>query len=501
MSTGPRFGVVGMGATGVGVFVELVQSLIAGGDPSGASIHLFEPRDELGAGVAYSTPEDCHLLNMRAVTMSLRPDDPMHFLRWMRERPDRPESEEYVPRRLFAAYLREHLDAAVRAARAARIRVHVHHAVVSDCREENGLVHVIAGVDHFALDYAVLCLGDLPSTDYLEFCKLPTYVHSVWQGSGLRQIPPDARVGVIGTSLTAVDVLLSLGEQGHRGPVTAVARRRSLPKVQGPRMSPRLRHITRDNLAALTGGWSRRLDLDDVVRLFRAELEDALGPVDWAAVFTEAHKPFLDALRHDVALAEDGQTAWYYILDATSEIIPELWDWMTEQARAEFLENHLSIWAMFRHCVPLRNGRRLLAMAEAGRFDALSGLTSVTHDPDRDEFELAGVHGEPYRRRVDYLLNATGTGFALERSDSSLLQNMLMRGEIRPHRLGGVDVEFDTMRVIRPDGSASERTFYVGPLTRGVHFYTNSLETNLTNSRRATAAMTAHLVHRRPDNR
>ncbi|MCU7729692.1 FAD/NAD(P)-binding protein [Actinoplanes sp. KI2] len=491
---GPQVGVVGMGATGVGVFVELTRSLIANGQAAGATIHLFEPRDEIGAGVAYSTPEDCHLLNMRAVTMSLDPADPDDFVRWMQARPDRPDSDEYVPRRLFSVYLREHFDAAVAAARAARIKVEVHHSVVSDCWEGGGQVHLIAGVDRFALDYAVLGVGDLPSTDYLEFCKLPNYVHSPWQGSGLRDVPRDARVGIIGTSLTAVDVLLLLRKRGHRGPITAVARRRSLPKVQGPRMTHELRHVTRERLAELTCGWSRRLSLPQVAGLFRAELEDALGPLDWDAVFTEAQQPFHQALRHDVARAEQGETAWYYILDATSEIIPELWHWMTPLARAHFLEEHLSTWAMFRHCIPLLSGRRLLAMADAGGFEAFSGLQTVSHDPGREVFELAGSHGAgPYRHDVDYLINATGTGFALERSDSALLQNMLMRGDVRPHRLGGIDVDFDAMQVVRRDGSTAERTFFVGPLTRGVHFYTNSLETNLANSRRAATALTAHL--------
>ncbi|WP_354638578.1 FAD/NAD(P)-binding protein [Kitasatospora camelliae] len=495
----PRFAVAGMGATGVGVFVALVRSLLDGGRAEGCEVHIFETGERLGAGVAYSTPHDCHLLNMRAGTMSVQADDPDHFVRWLAGRQDAPaEAKEatYVPRRLFASYLQEHFGEALREARRAGIRVSTHRAVVSDCREDARGVHLIAGVDHFLVDYAFLCLGDLPSTEYLEFTKVPTYVHSMWQGAGLEGVDPDATVGIIGSSLTAVDALLLLRSTGHRGAVSCFSRRRSLPKVQGPRVDHTLKYVTEEELRRLSADFTRELELDEVAGLFRRELEEGLGiAIDWTRVLAEPDASFTGTLARDVRLAENGQTLWYSILDATSEVIPLVWRAMSPAARESFVRDHLSIWSMFRHCMPLDNARRLLDMAEDGAFEALTGLTAVSYDEDRELFRMEGAQaGEPFAREVRYLVNATGTGFALDRSDSSLIQNMLMRGDIRPHPLGGIDVDFDTMRVIGRDGSPSDRALYIGPLTRGVHFYTNSFETNLANAHSAVAAVAAHLA-------
>ncbi|MGW2718078.1 FAD/NAD(P)-binding protein [Streptomyces sp. NPDC001492] len=483
-----RYAVAGMGATGVGVFVALVRSLVAGGRAAGAEIHIFETKERLGAGVAYSTPHDCHLLNMRAATMSVHADDPDHFVRWLAGREDASASDagEYVPRRLFAEYLQEFFGEALAEARQRGIKVVTHKSVVSDCREDERGVHLIAGLDHFVFGRVFLCLGDLPSTEYLEFTKLPTYVHSMWQGAGLEAIGPDATVGILGTSLTAVDALLQLRAAGHRGAITCFSRRRSLPKVQGPRVRHTLRHVTEANLRRLTGDFTRQLEFTEVAELFQRELEDGLGiAIDWTRVLARPEETFTHTLAKDVELAEKGQTLWYSILDATSEIVPLVWRSMSPEARASFMTEHLSIWSMFRHCMPLDNARRLLDMATDGAFVAARDLTSVSYDEDARGFriEAGGV-----AHHVEWLVNATGTGFALECSDSSLIQNMLMRGDITPHPLGGIDVDFDTLRVVRRDGSLSARAHYIGPLTRGVHFYTNSFETNLANAHSAVAA-------------
>ncbi|MFJ3660017.1 FAD/NAD(P)-binding protein [Streptomyces sp. NPDC090119] len=490
-----RFAVVGMGASGVGVFVELVRSLAASDLAADAEIHIFETKERLGAGVAYSTPHDCHLLNMRAGTMSVHADDPGHFVRWLASQEDGTRASsgtDYVPRRLFAVYLQEFFEEALTRARRHGIRVVTHRSMVSDCREDSRGVHLIAGLDHFLFDYSFLCLGDLPSTEYLEFTKVPAYVHSMWHGAGLEAIDPDTTVGILGTSLTAVDALLQLRASGHRGVITCFSRRRSLPKVQGPRVRHTLRHVTEENLRLLTEDHTRKLEFPEVAELFQRELEDGLGlAIDWRRVLTEPSAAFTPTLARDIELAENGQTLWYSILDATSEVVPQVWRSMSADARAAFMTDHLSIWSMFRHCMPLDNAHRLLAMATEGAFQVASGLTAVTYDEERAVFrvEVAPVGGEAAAYDVDHLVNATGTGFALERSDSSLIQNMLMRGDISPHPLGGIDVDFDTMRVARRDGSFSERAFYVGPLTRGVHFYTNSFETNLANAHSAVAAL------------
>src|SRR5438105_3959258 len=96
--------------------MRLVDELLAMRRAHEVELLLFEKGPSPGAGVAYGTAHECHLLNMRAETMSLFDDRPGDFAAWLRRHPNAaarleasaPDDEPaaYVPRRLFAEYAR-----------------------------------------------------------------------------------------------------------------------------------------------------------------------------------------------------------------------------------------------------------------------------------------------------------------------------------------------------------------------------------------------------------
>lgn len=72
--------IIGGGFSGTLVAVHLLRLATAP-----VKIHLIERRAAIGQGVAYSTPFDCHLLNVPASKMSAFQDEPNHFLRWAQQ--------------------------------------------------------------------------------------------------------------------------------------------------------------------------------------------------------------------------------------------------------------------------------------------------------------------------------------------------------------------------------------------------------------------------------
>ena len=62
------------------------------------------------AGAAYRTDSARHVLNVPCARMGAYPDDPEHFLRWLRTRRPEVRGEDYVPRGLYREYLRAVLD-------------------------------------------------------------------------------------------------------------------------------------------------------------------------------------------------------------------------------------------------------------------------------------------------------------------------------------------------------------------------------------------------------
>jgi len=91
--------IVGGGASGVLValnILRLAQEVI--------SIEIAEPREDLGQGLAYSTMDNSHLLNVPAGRMSAFPDQPSDFVDWTGR-----DSNYFAPRKDYARYLSEKL--------------------------------------------------------------------------------------------------------------------------------------------------------------------------------------------------------------------------------------------------------------------------------------------------------------------------------------------------------------------------------------------------------
>jgi hydroxyacylglutathione hydrolase len=100
--------IVGGGCSGVLTAVQLFRQGHMG------RIVVIEPRARLGVGLAYSTGFDQHLLNVPAARMSAIPEEPAHFLEWLRRRHSLDAAAScFVPRRLYGDYLSELLESTV----------------------------------------------------------------------------------------------------------------------------------------------------------------------------------------------------------------------------------------------------------------------------------------------------------------------------------------------------------------------------------------------------
>ncbi|SHM93694.1 FAD/NAD(P)-binding protein [Streptomyces yunnanensis] len=500
--TSPRrakVAIVGGGACGIMACAALVREAAATGRTS-LDVHVVEKQASLGDGVAYATPYDWHLLNMQAATMSATPDDPDDFITWLRQQhpvagpPNDDLLHAYLPRHRFAAYLRHRFAETVRAAEHAGVRIEVHHTEVLDCHAwgDRLTLECADGIQLPAIDRMVLCLGDLPGPTFRELTGHPRYYSDPWNLND--DIPQAAAVGILGTGLTAIDALAHLHHTGHHGPIHCFSRTRPFPTVQPPALTPyRLRHLTPDRLKQLTEGGTRQLSLPQVANLFLHELQDASnGTLGVAQLLhrTRTH----DDLATEIEDAMAHRTRWYEALDATSQFAPYLWQAMRPKAKADFLTRYHGMWATWRHPMPLPNARRIHHMHRTGQLQWHSGMETVTPD-HLGSFQVhCHPEGRHHTRHVDYLINATGTCYHPWLTTSPLLAALLGRGALAAHPLGGIDVDFHTLQAHAPNKQADQRLYYIGPLTRGVHFYTNAIETNLANATR----MAMHLLHALP---
>src|SRR5262245_38899215 len=98
---GPRIVVVGAGLSGAAFAIAWLRS----GQPF-ESLTLVEKSERWGAGLAYSTDCDAHLLNSRTATMGVY-GEREDFVYWLADRDA--EDGPFARRRDYGAYLEERL--------------------------------------------------------------------------------------------------------------------------------------------------------------------------------------------------------------------------------------------------------------------------------------------------------------------------------------------------------------------------------------------------------
>ena len=180
MSNMKRITIVGGGASGTLVAVNLLKK----SDAEPLLITLIEKQNPLGGGVAFSTPDDLHLLNVPAGKMSAFPDEPYHFHEWLASNGFEYAPSDFVPRKLYGRYLKELLDNAIaKASPASEVKI-LNDEATDVAADENSAAVVLSSGDQIASDKVVLAFGNFPpphpSVPDLRFTEKPKYVHNVW---------------------------------------------------------------------------------------------------------------------------------------------------------------------------------------------------------------------------------------------------------------------------------------------------------------------------------
>ena len=205
-------------------------------DSSGPSARLLlvERSGKPGRGVAFSTDHWSHLLNVPASSMSAFDRDPRHFVRWLGAKGFPNSQDDFVPRRLFGQYLSETLLSWAQLRQGDHLIEIAHDEVVDIDTTRAGPTLVFAGRQPARVDAVVLATGILPPRwprGLENWRDNERCISDPWRPGVLDEVGPADTVTLLGTGLTAIDVLLALAEKGHNASVRAISRHGLLPRA------------------------------------------------------------------------------------------------------------------------------------------------------------------------------------------------------------------------------------------------------------------------------
>lgn len=393
--------IVGGGASGVLTAFQL----LAGSD-DGLAVTVHEATGVLGRGIAYSTSDPRHLLNVRARHMSAYADVPSDLLDWARRAGRDPDPLGFLPRMEYAAYLQDTL------ADVADHRLSINAGRVDDIVPVPGGFEIRTRDRVTTAATVVLAYGNQKPQDLPSLSALPAYIANPWDLGAIRALPGDATVVIVGTGLTAIDTAITLLEDEPARRAVMVSRHGLLPHA----------HIEQQSTAWVSDVPEGPLTADGMAAFVRGQIEAARAHgVDWRNV--------VDGLRPQTQ---------------------SIWRRLDLDQRRRFLAEHARDWEVRRHRMAPEVADRIRGYRRDGRLRILGGGLAAV------EVETAGA-----------IVNCTGPLTDIGRADDPLLRSLQARGLAAPDPLRlGLD-STPAGEVIGADGVVVPGLFAVGPPRKG----------------------------------
>lgn len=429
-----RIAVVGGGFTGA---VFLIHAAHMAQCP--VEFTIVDPRPEAGRGIAYSTEDRDHRINVPTARMSLFPEDPDHATRWFFDTGILPDAGSqdgqghyYVPRHDFGRYVGAVLQGTIKAA-GSRVLVRHRHAVAQDIvRGDHAWSVLLSDGSSLAADRVVLSFGHatpaLPCPVSLAAQRDPRFVANPWAAHAFDAVRSPDQVLIVGTGLSMADAVASLLARGHRGRLTAVSRHGLLPLPQG---------VFRDGI-------------------------DILG--EETAPRTAAG--LLGLLRRRVP-SDGGALGWQALVDAFRSRLPDFWGNLPVSEKRKVLTRLLPFWDVHRFRIAPQTHSLVQEALNTARLRVERGaLVSIDREAGRLVANLRRAReGCQERRMFDAIILCTGP--ARDPRLNALVASLLDRGlgRLDPIRLGlAVD---RCSRLLDSAGTAQPDVFALGPMTRG----------------------------------
>ena len=408
--------IVGAGASGISLLNKIVETLPEGLSTKGITIAIVDSGPECG-GRAYPPDSVSNLMNTKCGAIDRGFGGGYGFLQWAAHneskwRPlmggDEIGEDSYVPRPVVGLYLAGLKERAIRLGR--------QRGFVIDSIDDD--VHDISvSGEHYAIKtkggklcdarYVYLALGHLERKQTHSYQSHERCYNQPYPIRRLQEeIPKDARVGVIGTRLSAIDVTLGLASAGHTGSVTCISRSGRLPAVRAERGSYRFQEIEPEDLVKLLSKSEEKLRLTDIVNMLNREIAFAEGRDLGLAEIMRNDLPPIDYYRNEIALSKGRMRPWQSVLYATNRNIDLLWHYLEEDDKQLMMSEWLNDWLTYRASIPRENAERMLALMESGLVAVEGGARGIRYNADSAMFEmlnsqqgsdLQGLSGFRYR--------------------------------------------------------------------------------------------------------
>ncbi|BAQ66755.1 hydroxyacylglutathione hydrolase [Geminocystis sp. NIES-3709] len=423
--------IVGAGFSGSLIAVHLLKNAT-----QPLIIKLIERNKEIGTGIAYSTEENSHLLNVSAGNMSAFPNDSGHFLRWLNYNHDQlktllPESIDpstFIPRKVYGLYIQSILAEAQATSRNDVYLETLQDEVVGVEKSEKGNLISLRSGRCFTANKVVLAIGNSPVNPSKSE---DNNSYNGWSNSALDNLDSTADILLVGTGLTMIDMVVALHDRSHQGKIYAFSRRGLCPQSHQKAKSYNS-FLTVENAPNTIRG---------LVKLIRQEIQQA---------------------------QKDGYN-WRSIIDSLRPITQKLWQKLPKIEQKRFLRHVNPYWDIHRHRIAPNIAQIITEKLNLGQLTINAGrIKNYRRQGDKVAVTICLRHqNEDKTILVDRVINCTGISTDYRQCPHPLITDLQAQGLIRANILGlGIDSTFDS-RIISANGDISNFLYLIGTPRKG----------------------------------
>jgi len=427
--------IVGGGAAGLILLANTFEKAT-----SPLSIAMINTGYPTGKGIAYTTKNGNHLLNVRVSRMSAFTSDANHFTNWILSKPEYSEyhhenlGERFVARKIYGEYL-EDLYQSLLKSENKNVRFDLIIDEVIDIQKTDNRFDIKLR-NHESIDgkKVVLCTGNQPPIALPGISNLKSSEKvfiNPWDDKAVDNINPDQPVFIVGAGLTMVDTVVSLIDQGFKNKIIVVSKHGAIPMAHP---------VTRVSVPHPEKAPAS--DIHEIYSELKSKIRSAIDHTEW-------HEPVLEAVR---------------------PFTQKIWQELPIEQKNRFLRHINHRWAKLRHRLPHEVHDFIQALIDSNQIELYAGKLEDVQDNGSDltiRFFDKSTESS-ITKNAQRIINCIGPEGDFHKVENPLLKNMLASGLIAKDPLSLGFNATGNGEIINKEGEVVNNLFTIGSGLRGI---------------------------------
>lgn len=423
-----KIAIIGFGFCGIMVFGNILKKISTQKSQAKIKFIIFEKDDKNSVGAGFSNFNDSYILNVPAKKMSPFQDNPDDFVDFLKE--NYPEvykkngHDGFISRNIYGQFLKKLSNDFFKLADDLEIDYEIIQKTVIDIDQGFKIY-----TENLIFDADEVVLSSSFVQSKLNYClKDEKLISPLWSKNSINfhqknNFKIDDKICIIGTGLSAIDILVGLNAKKFSGKIYAISRRGNFPKP----------HFTKQDF----------IPNQEIINFIDAS-DIKMGLINVLLKFRKYLKCNKD---YDLR----------YLIDSIRGKTKFLWQNLDEKNKIVFLKKLLPYWNIFRHRVPSSSLEIIYKMIENNQLEIIKSSVNSIEKSDGKFI----IKATKKTLDCDYVVNCLGFDYNIKNYpliESMLKKNLLKKdlilaqsNDIKIHLVGGLNIGRDFENTAVPD--------------------------------------------------